>query len=291
MIPAIIISSVISAVLLLITILYDGGLRKTQNQLTFKEQLNTLNNWGKAVVIIILLLAIADPTISIINNHNTNEDYKRDTIRLTDFIKELKEQKKSDRLQISYLTELSKCNLDKTDSINKNIIQVAADDSRRYLDAIEKNKQNIYLHYKSELLYNYTALLDSYDSTNLWGFIDKTSIPSKFFQYKYMIEISNLTNRFSTVQNLESISELMRLVNDYQNYSQGTTGKTKQKNFEAILRSIRQMKPYLALEYLTISKNENFNEYETKRNITSFFQYQIDSLDHSLIKQFNLKQH
>lgn len=285
---AIIISSIISAVLLLIIIFYDGGLRNNDNSTTFRKQLTSLNGWGKTVVIIVLLLAITDPTLTIINNNKTNENYKRDTTRLTNFIDVLEEQKLEDRNRIDFLTKLSKVNIDKTDSINKNIIFSMVEESKRQLEAIKEKNQNIYLHFQDEILQNYVKLIHDYDSTHLRGFTNLTSFTSSRFTNEYTKQISHLCNDYNVVNNQKGISAVIDQINEYHKLSIGIKGDQKRSNIESILRYTKQMKYFLLIEYMATNKYDNFQDYKKYRPIKDYH-INIDSVDNSIRSIYNLK--
>lgn len=214
---AIIISSFISALLLLITIFYNGGLRKTENSLSFKEQVNSLNYMGKSVVIIVLLLATADPTISVINNYNANEDYKKDTIRLTDLINELQEQKTEYINKIDSLTILTITNNDSINSINRNIIQVAADEIKERQKLKEQHNEYLFSQLKDELLENSRFLTFSIDSTILLNFINSNYFIYARPKHEFLDKYIEITSNKSLFNILLTSSKLLIKINDYCN--------------------------------------------------------------------------
>ncbi len=277
--------SIFSSLLFFITILFEGKLKKEKESSSFFNEIKKLNFIGWLVIFIVIAINLSESFLSINNISEEKERYSQDTLRLYNINESLrsqnialKEGRISDSITISRLEKIAMRNLDKTDSINRNIILTAAKESKRQLDAIESKNQNIYNHFKSELKTNYFILVRQFNSTALDGFLDTTLFIYSNFKNNYINEYSYISSNSKLISDLIAISQAIERINHFSTLSVGIKGDDKKLNISNIKRNVKLIKEGLLFEYLVTEKYKDYKDYELNRNST-IFNINRDSID------------
>jgi hypothetical protein len=157
MITISIILSSLSAIALVLAIIFEGELkkktRKGKSILTFK---------GIFLISIIFLMSFGNGFLAIRNINDNNKQYSEDTIRYKVILNEARMKRISDSIQILRLEKITLNNGLKSDSIKSAVVNNAVKALEAQRRTVERERENVFTHMQYEIKFNLQKMLIHY---------------------------------------------------------------------------------------------------------------------------------
>ena len=290
-----IILTLISALIIIFVIVFEGKLKiENRDKVTFKDfkiELGKISLFGWILVILMLFLDSGNSAITIIDNQKKNNQYVKDTIRLTSIIETLHQKSYNDSITISNLEKLVTNNGLKSDSIKLQVVDNAVEAMKRQNELLEKEHENIFAHLQSEVEDNLKKIMINFEKKHVNGFADTTGFINTRLSNEFIKKYEGISTNKKIIEHLIETSEIINTVNKYADLVTNSQGKsdTKKLNIRMLIRNLENTENYLILIYGRINDLKSYKEYEINKFNEPITKIDRDSLKTILTLDYLLK--
>lgn len=263
--------SLISALIIVFVIVFEGKLKvENRDKITlkdFRKELGKISLFGWILVALMLFLDAGNNVISIIDNQNKNNQYVKDTIRLTSIIETLNQKSHNDSITINKLEKLVKNNGLKSDSIKLQVVDNAVEAMKKQNELIEKERENIFAHFQSEVEDNLKKIMLNFEKKRINGFADTSIFIGTRLSNEFIKKYENISTNKIIIEHLIETSESINTVNKYADLVSSSQSKsdTRKLNIRMLIKNLENTENYLILIYGRINGIESYKEYELNR--------------------------
>ena len=218
--------SSLSALAIILTILFEGQLKIRENKrkdIGYKKFFN-LSVYGWILILISLFASIGNGYISYRNIIDNDKQYKeakaKNDLLLKssyDVIEHLKEKNTKDSIRLAHLDSLTIENGLKSDSIKRSVVDSAVKTLEEQRQTVERERENIFIHFQKEVKANLFILLNDFESNNIKALKDSTIFPISRLSDIYIKKYGLMSNNKIIVEFLEDASEMINKSNYFAN--------------------------------------------------------------------------
>lgn len=270
----------LSAATIIITILFEGKLKKKDKTYAI---FNSLTIIGWFLIALSLLISFGNGYTNYKSIVDNNVKNKADTTRIHNLLVLALDKNKSDKVKIDSLIMLTKKNGQKSDSIKYSVLENGVKAINEQNKRIERERENIFIHLQKEVKDNLAKILFDYDEKTIRGLVDANKFPSSKLSDIYINKYEEVSNKKIIIENFMKLAELITQLNDYSDVLLSESDNKMRafviKNF---LQTSEEIYNRSLSIYARINNLKSYKEYEsfdfTKRP-TSFDKQQLkDSL-------------
>ena len=262
-----IILSTLSLVAVLLAIVFEGMLKKEvqikPSFQSFYTEVNKLSLFGWTLIIISIILGFGNGFNSIKTIDDNKQQYVEDTLRLHEIIEQLRTKKIIDSIKIEHLENILKVNGLKSDSIRLVVVDNAVRSLAAQQKAIEKERQNIFIHMQNEVEENLRKILMNFNEEHILGFSDTNLFISTRLNNNYIKKYEIISENKTIIDFFMETSEKIDAVNRYADLATETKDKTLKKlNIRMFLTNVKSVRPDLFSIYKRVLNLKSYKEYE-----------------------------
>jgi hypothetical protein len=290
----------LSALAVIFTIIFEGKLKKSSRQKAPIKVISEIRNvslFGWVLILISLSMIIGNGYIAQQNIVDTNDKYIQDTIANSKLLKvsnelnvKLMAKSISDSITISNLEKLTLDNGLKSDSIKLTIVDNAVKTLNEQRQAIEKERQNIFTHFRNEVEDNLRKVLLSYDEKRILGFGDSSFFMGTRLNNTYIKKYEAISTQNVIIDHLMETSEAIEKVNYYADEVTKTPkSETKNINIRMFLGNVKTVQDFLYPIYYRVLMLNSYRQYESINFSDSIPPPNRDSLNQYILMDYYFK--
>ncbi|HKI87829.1 MAG TPA: hypothetical protein VKA38_02295 [Draconibacterium sp.] len=209
---------------------------------TFWNQLFNLSGWGFGVILIYILSTIGNSYTTIKSISNSEKKAYEDSLSAAKIIQELNAKRITDSIKIAKLERLTIDNGLKSDSIKLAVVDNAVKELEEQRKAVDRERENIFLHFKNEVKNNLKKIELQLQDTTLDGFKNTSEyFISTRLSNTYIKKYQTVTNNNTIVEYLMELDEYIEKVNYY-----AESASNKRMPLKAKSTTINMMKGYVS---------------------------------------------
>jgi hypothetical protein len=260
MITICIIFSSVSAVALILAILFEGELKKENRKgkliLAFK---------GWCLIAVTFLMCFGNGYLAVRNIQDSDNKYKEDSTHFVVLLNEATKKRISDSVQILRLKELTLNNGLKSDSMKNAFVDNAVKAMNEQKKIIEKDKENTFTHLQNEIKENLQKILVYYPEKTILFYVDTSMNSIIRLNNSNINKYGSISSQKDIISKLSQTSECIEIVNKYLNNISNMAPKSKDKKNEStwFLQRLEEMKNFLYPLYYNIRKLKSYKEFES----------------------------
>lgn len=303
-----IILSSLSTIALVLAIIFEGRLKSKKKSniaiKTFRKEIRAVSCFGWILLAISVLMNFGNGYMTIANIDDNNKKTQEDSVRYFKLLnssyevnKQLKQKRITDSIKILNLENIGKDNGLKSDSIRLSIVDNAVRAMDEQRKAIEKERENIFIHFQNEVGDNLRKTLTNYEEKHIKGFGDTTGFISTRLKNTYIKKYQLISNKSEIIGFLIETAESIDLVNDYANNvldadnseNKKERAKLKNLNIRMFLQNVKIAQNYLYSIYGRVMFLKSYKEYESINFYNSTPEVDKKSINIILMVEENLK--
>lgn len=264
---------VISAVIVLLAIIFEGKLKNSSGEkltvISFIREIKLVSPFGWILIALMLLLNFGNNLISYQEKIEQKDQFVQDTIRYSNIITTLEDKRVQDSIIIEELKKEVRNTGLKSDLIRKEVVETAVKELNEQRKLLDRKKENAYIQMISEVEDNLRKIYINFREDHIRGFIDTTYFISTRLKNEKLHDYIDLSSRFAIINYLMEAAESIDAVNKYADSALQSKGGSDS----------RKMDINMFLKNVDISKRYMLNIYKRTYGLQSYKQY--ESLDFS----------
>ncbi len=279
--------------IVILTIIYDGkfiddGRKK---KIRFVNQIKKINRLGICIIVISLFLGLTNIYINASTQNENDNRYKADTIASNKIIKDLRNKREIDSIEINYLISISEINVLKSDSIKNTIINTSIKALHEQQNIIERDKENTFFHFQNEVFNDLQSLIYTFDVKSITKFGESDYFINNRLSNIYIKKYQSVSNSRIIINHLMKTETDIDTFNKYaEEITQNEKGATKEMLIRQLLRYRTDIFQDLASIYQWIFYKSTYKSYESsnfsKIPPISDFIMNEDSLKYLIINNY-----
>lgn len=200
-------------------------------------------------------------SIAIFINFNTtcssNKTLREATIKAN--AKELR-----DSIRIAELQQLAKTNLERTDSVKVQLIDNAVKALDEQRQAIERERENTFIHLQKEVKDNLRKILLNFDENAVRGFVDADGFLHTRLDDTYIKKYESISSQPLIIEHYMKTTEVINKINDYADILVKESDKKRRKlTINMFVKNIDEAYGYLSPIFVRIYNLNSYKKYET----------------------------
>lgn len=261
----------LSALAVILAILFEGRMKAKNNNNKSKNEKSTLTRNGWILIIISIIIGFGNTITTCTNIRVNNEKYTEDTTKKSILLKssyninkQLREKSISDSIRITHLEKLTRDLGLKSDSIKLSVVDNAIKALDEQRQAIERERENVFIHFQKEVKDNLSTILYEYEEKNIRDLEDTTMFVIIRLSDIYIKKYELVSNKKIIIEALMKASEKINQSNFYADELLSMEDlKYRKLGINSFLDINEEIYNRLSSIYARISDLKSYKEYET----------------------------
>lgn len=257
---------IISTLVVVLAIVYDGKLVADNN----KPLLRKIKPAGYILILFTLFLNLYQS----VSSDNTLTETKalartkeiKDSIRIAD----LTQLAKENLIKTDENTTIADANLKKTEAIKVQLIDNTLKEFKEQRLAVERQRENIFIHFRNELGLNIAYIFNDLDDTKIKSYDGKEVFINLILKDEYLKKYIAQTNNEQTIRDLLHLNNLIEQTNTTIQILLHSKPNEKTININALLTQKIELYRYFYKTFCIASDCKSYKEYEEFNYNTRF---------------------